>query len=79
RFQWVSAVDGLWGEALPNGTFNGMVGMVQRKETDLALGPFGMTASRAAVVRFSTPVFYSYYRILLQRGNPQHHSWSFFK
>ncbi|XP_047739821.1 uncharacterized protein LOC125178944 [Hyalella azteca] len=49
RYEWVAAAGGVWGTRLPNGSYNGMVGMVERQEVDLALGPFGMTEARAKV------------------------------
>ncbi|KAA0189007.1 Ionotropic receptor 139, partial [Hyalella azteca] len=95
RYEWVAAAGGVWGTRLPNGSYNGMVGMVERQvghasgvsgvrcvrcqEVDLALGPFGMTEARAKVVKFSYPVFYGYYRILVRRPQAQHDPWSFFK
>jgi len=49
------------------------------KEADIALGPFGLTASRASVVKFSNPVIIDYYRILLKRSTPVADPWSFLK
>ena len=31
NIQWVPSVDGNWGSRLPNGSFDGMIGMLQRK------------------------------------------------
>ena len=49
------------------------------QEADIALGPFGLTASRASVVKFSNPVIIDYYRILLKRNLPVADPWSFLK
>lgn len=49
------------------------------QEVDIALGPFGLTASRASVVKFSNPVIIDYYRILLKRNRPVPDPWSFVK
>ncbi|KAJ4446949.1 hypothetical protein ANN_13651 [Periplaneta americana] len=47
--------DNLWG-SLKNGTWNGAMGMVLRKEVEAAVCGLGMTSKRAAYVRFITPV-----------------------
>ena len=41
--------DGMWGTTDENGTWNGMLGMVKRKEVDFALGPFGIIYEREKV------------------------------
>lgn len=44
---------------------------------DLALGPFGLTESRAKVAEFSQPIMIDYYRILVKRGSPKINPWGF--
>ncbi|KAK3878145.1 hypothetical protein Pcinc_017206 [Petrolisthes cinctipes] len=51
--------------------------MVKRNEADIALGPFGLTATRAEVVHFSQPIMIDYYRILVKRGRPKANPWGF--
>ncbi|XP_076063391.1 putative glutamate receptor [Oratosquilla oratoria] len=63
--------DGEWGRGLPNGSFTGMIGMCQRKEVDMALGPFGVTWERAQVVDFSTTLFVDGFGIFLPRPRLQ--------
>ena len=41
--------DGKWGAREENGSWNGMVGMVKRKEVDFALGPIGVIYDRKKV------------------------------
>ncbi|XP_047738196.1 glutamate receptor U1 [Hyalella azteca] len=49
--------DGNWGNAMPNGTFNGMVGMVVREWADMAMGSFTITEAREAVIDFTHPFY----------------------
>ncbi|XP_068216707.1 probable glutamate receptor [Palaemon carinicauda] len=66
--------DHVWGMSLPNGSWTGMLGMLQREEAELALGPFGVSAARAKVCDFSTSLMTEAAGILtvrptLQRGD----------
>ncbi|XP_071528865.1 probable glutamate receptor [Panulirus ornatus] len=56
-----------WGRGMPNGSFTGMIGMCQRKEVDMALGPFGVTWERAQVVDFSSTLYMDGFGIFLPR------------
>ncbi|KAL7640260.1 UNVERIFIED_CONTAM: hypothetical protein RMT77_009674 [Armadillidium vulgare] len=69
--------DGGWGIPNNDGSWSGMIGMVQRNEADFALGPFGLTDSRSKIVEFSTPILIDYYRILVKRPNLQRDPWVF--
>ncbi|KAG7159497.1 Glutamate receptor ionotropic, delta-2-like 11 [Homarus americanus] len=69
--------DGSFGTKLSNGTATGMVGMVGRKEIDLGLGPFGITAVRAEIVDYTAPIVNDYLRILGGRGKPEVDPWGF--
>ncbi|XP_064088894.1 glutamate receptor ionotropic, kainate glr-3-like [Macrobrachium nipponense] len=53
--------DGLWGNPVPNGTVSGMIGMVARREADLAVCFISVTRDRTTVVDFT----YSYYRSVI--------------
>lgn len=44
-----------WGTPYPNGSFNGMIGMVVREEVDMAAGMITINHMRAQVVEFSFP------------------------
>ncbi|KAA0194993.1 Ionotropic receptor 177, partial [Hyalella azteca] len=56
RLKWcyylLPTPDQQWGDKL-NGTWTGMVGMLDRKEADLALGPLGVTLLRTEVVDYA--------------------------
>ncbi|XP_068214585.1 glutamate receptor 1-like isoform X2 [Palaemon carinicauda] len=69
--------DGSWGFLFPNGTWNGMVGMLLRKDVDFALGPFGITYLRAQVIDYTSPLVVDYGRILGRRGDTAVDPWSF--
>ncbi|XP_076349541.1 glutamate receptor ionotropic, delta-1-like isoform X2 [Tachypleus tridentatus] len=56
--------DRKWGRNMPNGSWNGMIGMLERKEVDVALGPFSITFGRNKVVSFSYPLMIDSYAIL---------------
>ncbi|KAF8778045.1 Glutamate receptor ionotropic like protein [Argiope bruennichi] len=45
----------LFGHLLPNGSWTGMIGMIQRGEADLAFTHIDLTEERSKVVDFSTP------------------------
>ena len=47
---------GLWGYEEENGTWNGVIGMVNRGEVDVGVCDVAMHASRVAVVSYSTQV-----------------------
>ncbi|XP_063840060.1 glutamate receptor-like [Scylla paramamosain] len=59
--------DGMWGIMLPNGSYNGMVGMLLREEADFALGPFFIGESREKVADFTATFYYDSYYIVSQR------------
>ncbi len=57
--------DGKWGAKTANGSWNGMVGMLHRREVDMALGPFSITKARYEAVnsyfrRLDTAFFFSF-------------------
>ncbi|XP_063865701.1 glutamate receptor ionotropic, delta-2-like [Scylla paramamosain] len=56
-YRLVEAADGQWGEVLPNGWVTGMIGVVARREADLAINEITVTGKRERVVDFSTPYF----------------------
>lgn len=55
-FTFVQPEDGKWGSIDQSGEWNGMMGMIQRKEVDFAIGPFGMNPERARACDFSVPI-----------------------
>lgn len=55
-FTFVQPEDRKWGTVDQSGMWNGMMGMIQRKEIDFAIGPFGMIPERAKACDFSVPI-----------------------
>ncbi|XP_068214587.1 glutamate receptor ionotropic, delta-2-like [Palaemon carinicauda] len=67
--------DGAWGFLFPNGTWNGIMGMVLRKEIDFTLGPFGVTYIRWKVIDYTDSLIIDYGKILGRRGNTEVDPW----
>ncbi|XP_069166158.1 probable glutamate receptor [Procambarus clarkii] len=59
--------DGEWGRVLPNGSTTGMIGMCQRQEVDMALGPFSITYVRSKIIDNSVPLYVDNFGIFLPR------------
>ncbi|XP_069999655.1 glutamate receptor ionotropic, kainate glr-3 isoform X2 [Penaeus vannamei] len=66
-FSVVKSVDGEWGRLLPNGSTTGMIGMCQRNEVDMALGPFSITYKRSQIIDYSVPLYIDSFGIFLPR------------
>ncbi|KAK8377611.1 hypothetical protein O3P69_013925 [Scylla paramamosain] len=74
--------DGSWGVLLEDGSWTGMVGMVNRKiflrqEADMGLGPFAVTTIRATAVDYTHTILVDYGRILAGSGKPEVDPWGF--
>lgn len=52
--------DGEWGRELPNGSWTGLVGMVLRNESDIALGGIAVTEKRFQIISYSAPYRFTY-------------------
>ncbi|XP_071042160.1 probable glutamate receptor [Parasteatoda tepidariorum] len=48
-------LDGQWGQQTDNGSWTGLMGMVQRGEADLAISQLSITEERSQAVNFSIP------------------------
>ncbi|CAG7719957.1 unnamed protein product [Allacma fusca] len=59
--------DNTFGTQYDNGTWSGMVGVLQRKEAEMALMSFGYTPGRKEVMDFSPPIEYSSTRLLIRK------------
>ncbi|XP_076031165.1 glutamate receptor ionotropic, kainate glr-3-like [Oratosquilla oratoria] len=66
-YNFVRPADRLWGIRLANGSFNGMMGMLNRKEVDIALGPFGVSYDRSQLADMSHPFMFIDHRIMYPR------------
>ncbi len=52
---FVPSIDGAWGIKLADGTFNGMIGMLERREVDGAVSSLGLLKTRAEVADYIGP------------------------
>ncbi|XP_063840046.1 probable glutamate receptor [Scylla paramamosain] len=71
NYDLVRPTDRVWGGPLPNGSWNGMLGQLQRQEVEFAVGPFGVTDLRETVCDFSTPLYSENNAILMVRPTLQ--------
>ncbi|XP_052784704.1 glutamate receptor ionotropic, kainate glr-3-like isoform X2 [Mya arenaria] len=69
--------DQAWGGWLDKekGLFNGLVGMLQREEVDLTVGPLSQQAEREKAIDFSYPFFYEYTTVLFKKPDPNARKW----
>jgi hypothetical protein len=60
NFTWSSIyANNVWGNKLPNGSWNGMIGDVYNGKADMALGDLSLTYARKSAVDFSIPYLYT--------------------
>ncbi len=73
---YVRNVDpGVWGRTDENGSWIGMIGMIQREEADISPSAFSPTAERMKVVDFSVDVFNTKYVLFSRRSTGAKISW----
>lgn len=58
EYEIVVSTDGEYGSMLPNGTFTGPMGLVQRDEVDVVVPDLAITRGRKKAAEFSYPYFY---------------------
>ncbi|XP_015511066.2 probable glutamate receptor isoform X1 [Neodiprion lecontei] len=56
-----------WGSISPNGTWNGMLALLNERKADLAASELVMTSSRTQIVDFTIPIVSSRFRTYIQR------------
>ncbi|XP_063217656.1 probable glutamate receptor [Bacillus rossius redtenbacheri] len=76
--EYVTVPDGAYGQRKPDGSWNGVVGMVMRREVDVGLAPLTMTKSRAEVVDFAIPLLMSNYMIFIRKPSTTQINWKSF-
>ncbi|XP_069103797.1 glutamate receptor ionotropic, kainate 2-like [Argopecten irradians] len=74
-YHLIMPVDGAWGMQFDNGSFNGLVGQMQRNEIDLTVAPMSIQTNREAVMDFSYPYFYEPTVMLLKKPDPSDKKW----
>ncbi|XP_071548115.1 glutamate receptor-like [Panulirus ornatus] len=78
-YELVQPSDHVWGIPQPNGSWTGLLGMLQRKEVEVAFGPFVVTPQRETVCDFSYPIFADDFAILMVRPTLQSNISGFLK
>ena len=56
RFTISEQTDQDYGNKLPNGSYNGMIGKLQRLESNWSITDFNETPERSEVIAFSVPI-----------------------
>ncbi len=74
--EWTMPDDQSWGIPLGNGSWNGIVGMVQKKEVDIGVAPLAVTLERSEVIDFLPDLFFKT-RVALHIVNPAYVDASF--
>ena len=60
KLEFVPSVDGKWGKKSANGSWNGIVGMLIRKEVDICSGGMSVMLQRSQVMDFSMSLLKRY-------------------
>nr|XP_053652047.1 probable glutamate receptor [Cherax quadricarinatus] len=76
-YEYLIPPDGTYGTRTVDGTWTGMVGLVNREEADISIGPLSMTATRTQAVDFTWPVLFDNTRVLAGQGKLEVDPWSF--
>ncbi|KAI0241485.1 hypothetical protein LSAT2_025596 [Lamellibrachia satsuma] len=66
----VDPPDHRFGVAGANGSFNGMIGQIQRKEVDFGVGNFGIIESRQKVVDYTAAWWVDHHVIVMRKQDP---------
>ncbi|XP_068216708.1 probable glutamate receptor [Palaemon carinicauda] len=70
-YELLQPPDRVWGVAGADGNWTGMLGMLQREEVEMAVGPFAVSRARETVCDFSAPVYAENMAILMVRPGIQ--------
>ena len=58
--------DGNYGAIKPDGSWNGMVGLLAKQDIDIAVTDFTVTLERSAVMTFATPLTQIYHALFMK-------------
>ncbi|XP_061189524.1 probable glutamate receptor [Saccostrea echinata] len=67
--------DGQWGILMEDGNWTGMIGMLHRREVDIAMVPLTVQEDRKKVVDFTIPFFYSNFAFMMRMPDPKTVKW----
>ncbi|CAG2198776.1 GRID1 [Mytilus edulis] len=68
-------LDGKWGSQMENGSWNGLIGHLERRDVDLVAAPLTMQIQRENAVDFAIPYYYYSAAILLKKPDPNAKKW----
>ncbi|ELU13859.1 hypothetical protein CAPTEDRAFT_107912 [Capitella teleta] len=78
RYTLLESPDNQVGVRSDTGEWTGLIGMLERKELDLIVGPVSMTHDRDSVLDFSYPFHTDQYGVLYKRIDPASMKWRLF-
>ena len=67
KFTFSLVEEKAWGLRLDNGSYTGMIGALQRGESNWSISDYNFTPERKKVIDFSTPIVYRPKRIVMRR------------
>ncbi|KAF0288029.1 putative glutamate receptor [Amphibalanus amphitrite] len=78
RFNYTTrlSVDGQWGSQLDNGSWNGVIGMLERQEVDVGVTTLISTAPRRRVISFTRGLLTLRYRVFVRQSSTLEYSWT---
>ncbi|XP_043230831.1 uncharacterized protein LOC122386085 [Amphibalanus amphitrite] len=78
RFNYTTrlSVDGQWGSQLGNGSWNGVIGMLERQEVDVGVTTLISTAPRRRVISFTRGLLTLRYRVFVRQSSTLEYSWT---
>ncbi|CAD5113718.1 DgyrCDS2882 [Dimorphilus gyrociliatus] len=71
----IEPADQQWGKQLQNGSYTGLVGIMQKQEADLLFAPLSVTDARRKVMDFSTPYYFEYSSALIKLPGENEGKW----
>nr|KAG5697667.1 hypothetical protein BaRGS_000552 [Batillaria attramentaria] len=77
RYELVLPPDGEWGD-YRNGSWTGLVGLIERKEVDIVVAPLTPTVERHAVADWTMPYDFRYSSVAVRVVSPDQYLWTAF-
>ncbi|KAF8773253.1 Glutamate receptor ionotropic like protein [Argiope bruennichi] len=77
EFKLLIPEDGEWGRLLPNGSWTGMIGKIQKNEADIAFNSISVNEERMKVVDFSKPYSTDYMTFAITKSEAVTTAWAF--
>ncbi|KAK3792934.1 hypothetical protein RRG08_033784 [Elysia crispata] len=74
-FTMVEPADNEWGRPLADGTWTGIVGMLQKHEIDISVAALVITTEREEVMDATFPYYYDNVAVIYKRPDPKENLW----